>query len=96
MTNIQHLKELLAQAEATPWHHKNNPYELDDKNGGNVASFNAKVDCELLTQLINAAPALLAVVEAAEKVTNDYDITDFGDADLRQLFSAVDAWRKQS
>lgn len=96
MTNIQHLKELLAQAEATPWHHKNNPYELDDKNGGNVASFNAKVDCELLTQLINAAPALLAVVEAAEK-WRDASWMTYGH-DQKALNDAVDAlpWRKKS
>ena len=106
MTDLQHLRALLGRATKSTWVYDRDSYQIISLHipTGKAASlspiicrmagrgFVADPNAEAIVALFNAAPALLAVVEAAEKWRDDLP-TDKG-SDIR-LCSAVDAWRKQ-
>ena len=100
MTDLQHLKDLMSRATPGPQHadgycvyEPRTRHEGDDGPYRCMADTNSEEYAALISALINAAPAMLAVVEAA-CWWRDAKFCDGVEYD--NLKNAVDAWRKQS
>lgn len=99
MSIVKHLRELEARATAGPW--------LAPKSGPWIATLDRVIitespalddDIALIVALRNAAPLLLSLAEAAEKLDDATDDTDDTDdtawlAATRSLMKAVRAMR---
>ncbi len=90
MTTLTHLRQLLAAADPLPWHEVLGSFGKvrghDDDNGRVYVKFENR---DLIAAAVNALPALLRVVEAAElaeremaKLMTDYHAPVYRGMDL--------------
>jgi hypothetical protein len=93
------LRRLLDEATPRPWGQSVSGWYIDAAGGVAIAdvhgiSDQALSNAALIAAAVNALPALLAVVEAAQEFRDEYAGYDDGAEARRKLFDALDALDK--